>query len=141
MVKNPPANAEDMGFIAGPGRSHMARGKWTHVPQLLSPTLEPTGCNSWACRPQYWSLWLQSPGATTGEAMSVRSLCTATKSSPCLLQLHKACKQQWRTSTGKKKYWRLYSDSLGVSPAWLCQLDELLNLLYLSFLNSKTIIS
>ena len=26
MVKNPPANAEDMGFIPGSGRFHMPRG-------------------------------------------------------------------------------------------------------------------
>ena len=26
VVKNPPANAEDIGSIPGPGRSHMSRG-------------------------------------------------------------------------------------------------------------------
>ena len=26
VVKNPPANAEDMGLIAGPGRFHMFQG-------------------------------------------------------------------------------------------------------------------
>ena len=44
VVKNPPANAGDMGLIPGPGRSHMLRSNSAHVPQLLSPratTTEP----------------------------------------------------------------------------------------------------
>ena len=36
MVKNPPANAGDMGLIPGLGRSHMPRGNEAHAPQLLS---------------------------------------------------------------------------------------------------------
>ena len=36
MVKNPPANAGDMGLIPGPGRSHMPWSNKAHVPQLLS---------------------------------------------------------------------------------------------------------
>jgi len=35
VVKNPPANA-NMGLIPGPGRSHLPRGKYAHVSQLLS---------------------------------------------------------------------------------------------------------
>ena len=37
VIKNPPANAGDMGSIPGLGRSHMPQGKSVHVPQLLSP--------------------------------------------------------------------------------------------------------
>ena len=36
VVKNPPANAGDMGLSAGPGRSHMPRSNYAHAPQLLS---------------------------------------------------------------------------------------------------------
>ena len=36
MVKNPPANAGDMGSIPGLGRSHMLRSNQARVPQLLS---------------------------------------------------------------------------------------------------------
>ena len=36
MVKNPPANAGDMGSSPGPGRSHMPRSNQVRVPQLLS---------------------------------------------------------------------------------------------------------
>ena len=36
VVRNPPANARDMGSIPGPGRFHMLWGNYAHVPQLLS---------------------------------------------------------------------------------------------------------
>ena len=36
VVKNPPANAGDMGSSPGLGRSHMPWSNQTHVPQLLS---------------------------------------------------------------------------------------------------------
>ena len=36
VVKNPPANAGDMGSIPAPGRSHMPRSNKAHAPQLLS---------------------------------------------------------------------------------------------------------
>ena len=36
MVKNPPANAGDMGLILGPGRSHMPRSNYARAPQLPS---------------------------------------------------------------------------------------------------------
>ena len=36
MVKNPPANAGDMGSIPGPERSHMPQSNYACVPQLLS---------------------------------------------------------------------------------------------------------
>ena len=37
VVKNPPANAGDMGLIPGPGRFHMPRSNYARAPQLLSP--------------------------------------------------------------------------------------------------------
>ena len=55
MVKNPPANAGDMGSIPGPGRSYMPgatkpgaakhRNYWTSA-------LEPVSCSYWAGAPQ-----------------------------------------------------------------------------------------
>ena len=36
VVKNPPANAGDMGSSPAPGRSHMPRSNYARVPQLLS---------------------------------------------------------------------------------------------------------
>ena len=36
VVKNPPANAGDMGSISDPGRSHMLWSNRAHAPQLLS---------------------------------------------------------------------------------------------------------
>ena len=56
MVKNPPANAGDMGSIPGPGRSHVPRSNEARAPQLLSLC-------SRAHEPQ-----LLSPRATTTEA-------------------------------------------------------------------------
>ena len=45
VVKNPPANAGDMGLSPGPGRSHMPWNNEARVPQLLS-------LGSRACVPQ-----------------------------------------------------------------------------------------
>ena len=56
MVKDPPANAGDMGSSPGPGRSHMPWSNKARVPQLLS-------LHSGACEPR-----LLSPRATTTEA-------------------------------------------------------------------------
>ena len=39
VVKNPPANAGNMGSSPGPGRSYMPRSNEARVPQLLKPTL------------------------------------------------------------------------------------------------------
>ena len=36
VVKNPPANAGDMGSSPSLGRFHMSRSNWARVPQLLS---------------------------------------------------------------------------------------------------------
>ena len=46
VVKNPPANARDMGSSPGPGKSHMPRSNKARAPQLLKPArLEPVLCN------------------------------------------------------------------------------------------------
>ena len=61
MVRNPPANAGDMGSIPGSGRSYMLQSSQAHVPQLLSPcssaqeptATEPTEASMHrACAPQ-----------------------------------------------------------------------------------------
>ena len=56
VVQNLPANAEDMGLIPGPERSHMPQTNSVHVPKLLSLC-------SRAGEPQ-----LLSPGTATTEA-------------------------------------------------------------------------
>ena len=56
VVKNPPANAEDMRSSPGPGRCHMPRSSQACVPQLLS-------LHSRAHEPE-----LLNPRATTTEA-------------------------------------------------------------------------
>ena len=42
VVKNPAANAGDMGSIPGPGRSRMPRSHQARVPQLLRPRAATT---------------------------------------------------------------------------------------------------
>ena len=61
VVKNPPANAGDMGLSPGPGRSHMLWSNWARAPQLLS-------LRSRAREPQLLSL-----SATTTEAHMPRA--------------------------------------------------------------------
>ena len=65
--------------------------------------LEPTSHNYWACKPQLLSPRTYSPCSTTREATTMRSPCTATKSSPRSPQLEKAHAQQWRPNTAKNK--------------------------------------
>ena len=45
VVKNPPANAGDMGSIPSPGGSHMPQSGCAQVPQLLTCALVPRSCN------------------------------------------------------------------------------------------------
>ena len=61
VVKNPPANAGDMGSNLGLGRSHMPRSNYARAPQLLS-------LHSTAHVPQ-----LLSPRATTTEVCAPRA--------------------------------------------------------------------
>ena len=58
--------------------------------------LEPVSHN-------YWSPCAYSPCSTTREASAMRSPRTAMKSSPCSLQLEKACVRQRRPNTAKNK--------------------------------------
>ena len=60
VVRNPPANAGDMGSIPGPGGSHMPWSNEARAPQLL-------GLRSRACEPQ-----LLSPCGTTTEPHAPR---------------------------------------------------------------------
>ena len=96
MVKNPPANAGDTGSSPGPGRSHNYR----------------------ACALEPMSHKYQSPHAysqcATREVTAMRSPCTATKRSPHLPQLEKACTQQQRPNAAKRKshlHYSIFSNS------------------------------
>ena len=62
---------------------------------------KPVHHNCWACalQPVSHSYW--SPCSATREATAMSSPCTATKSSPCSLQLEKACTQQQRPNAAK----------------------------------------
>ena len=64
--------------------------------------LEPTGRNYWAHKPQLLKLVHLEPVLHKKEATAMRSLHTATKSSPCLWQLEKASMQQRRPITARK---------------------------------------
>ena len=84
VVENLPANAGDVGFSPGLGRSHMPRSSWAREPQLLSLHV--------------WSLC-----STIREATIVRGLCTAMKCDPHLPQLEKALAQKQRPNTAINK--------------------------------------
>ena len=75
VVKNPPANAGDMGSSPGPGRSHMPRSNQSRAPQLLS-------LHSRAREPQ-----LLSPRATTTEACVPRA-CAPQQEKPLQWEAH-----------------------------------------------------
>ena len=91
VVKNPLASAGDMGSIPGPGRPYTPQSNEACLPQPLSPCsrareaqlLSPGATTVEACKP--WILY-----SATREAAAIRSLCRATKSSPCSLQLEKS---------------------------------------------------
>ena len=63
VVKNPPANAGDMGSISGPGRSHLPlRGNyWIYAQQLLKP-LHPRAHAPQQEKPSFTTA-IQSPHA------------------------------------------------------------------------------
>ena len=58
MVESPPADSGDTGSCPGLGRSHMPR-------------------SGWACEPWPLSLHVRSLCSATGEATTLRGLCTA----------------------------------------------------------------
>ena len=84
MIESLPANAEDMGSITGPGRSHMPWGNEAREPQLLS-------LSSIA-----WELQQEKPLQWEACALQLES-------SPHLLKLEKASMQQQRPSIAKSK--------------------------------------
>ena len=66
-------------------------------------TLEPMSHNHWAHVPPLLKPVCLEPGLCKKEATAMRSLHTATKSSPCSPQLEKACAQPQRPNAAKKK--------------------------------------
>ena len=84
MAENPPANAGDTSLIPGPVGFHMRQGNHTHVPQLLKPK-----------HPRARALQQEKPPQSEAHALP-------RESSPHLLQLEKACAQQWRPSKAKE---------------------------------------
>ena len=78
MVKNPPANAGDMGSVPSLGRCHMPQSKYGHVPQPRSP-------------------W-----AATREATALRSPWTTTQSSPRSPQLEKSLQTATKAQHSQK---------------------------------------
>lgn len=72
------------GSVPAPGRFHMLRGSWAHVPQLLKPQ-----------RPRACALQLEKP--LRAEA------CTARESGLPLLQLEEAHTQQGRETQRSQK--------------------------------------
>ena len=92
MVKNPPANAGDMGTSPGPGRSHMPQSNYDHKPQLLSPRATTTAARVPRARAPHQR-----------EATVMRSPRTTTKSSPHPPQPEKALMQQQRPNAAINK--------------------------------------
>ena len=78
MIKNPSANAGDMGVIPGPGRVHMLWALGPCAAGACSKTLEQQ---------------LLSPCTTTTGVCALKQE-VITENSPCSLQLEKACSQQ-----------------------------------------------
>ena len=102
VVKNPPANAGDMGSSPGPGRSHMPRSNEARAPQLLN--LRSTAHERKLPSPRAATTEARAPRARAPqrEATAMRSLRTAMKSSPGSLQLEKArVQQQKKPNTAK----------------------------------------
>ena len=94
VVKNPPANAGDVGSIPALGRSHRLcnpHSRACALQLLSSQTITPE-----ACVPQGLC-------STAGEATAVRSPCTTMKSSPCPPQVEKVHAQKQRPSMAKIK--------------------------------------
>ena len=84
VVKNPPTDAEDTGSVSGPGT------EISHAVEQLSPCATTTEA-------------LVLKPAIHKRSHTMRSLCRASKSSPCSRQLEKAHAQQGRPSAAKNK--------------------------------------
>ena len=98
VVKNLPGNAGDMDSNPGSGRAHVPRSNKARAPQLLS--LRSRAHNPQLLKPAYLEPMLPTREATAMRSPHTR---TATKSSPCLPQLEKACMQQRRPNAAKNK--------------------------------------
>ena len=95
MVKNPPADVEDMGSIPGPGRSHMLQSTKVRVPQLpslCSRAQEPQPLNPHAAASEGPHDW--TPCSTTRGATAMRNPSTSARDSPRSPPLEKAGLQQ-----------------------------------------------
>ena len=95
VVKNSPANARKHGF-------NPRSGKIPHALEQRSP-LSPFATTTEPAWHTYWSPSTKSLCSATREATEMRSLRTATKSSPWSLLLEKVPVQQGRPSTAKNK--------------------------------------
>ena len=87
------------------------QGTWVRALVQEDPTCrgatKPVHHNYWACALEpvshnYWSLRAWSSGSATREATAMRSLCTATKSSPRSPQLEKSPRVATKTQRSQK---------------------------------------
>ena len=100
VVKNPPANAGDIGSVLSLGRSHMLRSNKACVLRLLSKlVLESPGAATTEPRCCTEAHMFYSPCFATRGATAERNWCAATREKPV---------QQWRPSTAKNKWIRLF---------------------------------
>ena len=95
VQKNLPANAGNTGSIPGLEKSQRAMGQLSPCATTTEPILESPQAAT--MKPMHLE-----PCSATREATTMRSLHTATESSPHLPQLEKALTQQGRPSTAKK---------------------------------------
>ena len=95
MVKNPSANAGDIGSIPGLGKFHMP---WaTKSLYLLSPNFR-------ACEAQLLkSACPRAPALQQEKPLQWEACAPQLESSPCLPQLEKTWEQQWSPSAATKK--------------------------------------
>ena len=77
VVKNPPANAGDMGSVPSLGRSHVPWSSWARVPQLWNLCSGAQACSYWRPATTEGGM-LQSPCSPTRDATAVRCPCTTT---------------------------------------------------------------
>ena len=82
MVKNPPANAGDMGSSPAPGRSHTQRSNKARAPQLLSLRSRARVPQLLSLRDTTTEARVPRAGALQREATAMRSPHTSTKSTP-----------------------------------------------------------
>ena len=82
-VKNPPANAGDMGSISGPGRSHMPQSSEAHAPQLLGLCRGLGATSSETAGPRACALQREATAVSSPDtAAREQSLFPATRGNP-----------------------------------------------------------